>query len=137
MDESNNINKIELLKSQSDLESLKKNMDYYVSKVNVAGDSEYEGISDTLNGYLGQVKNGIVIKNDDVVALKNRWKKFMVGHAYTGLWKARLVYPLIVAAFILTPLFYYTTHSKPGYELIVIILVVVYLVYLAVRSKQA
>jgi uncharacterized membrane protein len=135
MEQPNYMDKIELLKSQSDLESLKNRISDYSSKVNVSDDSEYKEINGVLDSYLQQIKNGIEVKAEDIALIKTRWNRFMVGHAYTSFWTARVL-ATIVAAVIITPLFYYTYRIKPGYELIIIILGIILLIYLVARSKR-
>ncbi len=136
MDQPSYMNTIELLKSQSDLEYLKNGTNYYSSKVNVFDDAEYKEINSILESYLKQIKNGVGVKTEDIALLKKRWKRFTVVHAFTGLLKAGYVYPFIIAAVLFTPLFYFTTHTKPGYELIIIILITALLIYLVIRSKR-
>ncbi|GEM_PF-5177437 len=129
------INAIELLKSESDLKTLQEGMDTYSQKVNVTTDSEFTKIQEILHNYFTEIKNNRSVKPEDIQLLRKRWRKFMVSHAGTSLWKARAT-GFIVGVLIFTPLYYLTTHTTPGYELLVVIPLTTLCIYVITRPRK-
>lgn len=134
MNEPAYIDKLENLKSESDLKSLQASLDAYSAYGKVSGNPEFVEIKNKLNGYQDNLKNNIPVSEEDIASLQKKWKDSRINRASRSFWLPR-AWALIVATIIFLPLLYYKKIITPGYELLIVIPALIILIYLVLKKR--
>ena len=134
MEQPDYINKIELLKNESDLQSLQKRLSSFTVEETSSWYPEYHRLNADLNAFLDSVKNGQTVVQTDIDSLSSKVKKFSINYL-VGKGKRSYYWATTIPLIISVPAFYLLLHITPGYELFIIIPILALMIYLLWRSK--